>query len=70
MQNKNTNYNKLEIEREQLYNLLDEIRSTMLDTLNENKRLIQELEMYKSMYNNLLELYENKNIETENKKKI
>ena len=70
MQNKNTNYNKLEIEREQLYNLLDEIRSTMLDTLNENRRLIQELEMYKSMYNNLLELYENKNIETENKKKI
>ena len=70
MQNKNTNYNKLEIEREQLYNLLDEIRSTMLDTLNENKRLIQELEMYKSMYNNLLELYESKNIETENKKKI
>lgn len=69
MQNKNTNYNKLEIEREQLYNLLDEIRSTMLDTLTENKRLIQELEMYKSMYNNLLELYENKNIETENKKK-
>jgi len=69
MQNKNTNYNKLEIEREQLYNLLDEIRSTMLDTLNENKRLIQELEMYKSMYNNLLELYESKNIETENKKK-
>ncbi len=69
MQNKNTNYNKLEIEREQLYNLLDEIRSTMLDTLTENKRLIQELEMYKSMYNNLLELYESKNIETENKKK-
>ena len=69
MQKKNTNYNKLEIEREQLYNLLDEIRSTMLDTLNENKRLTQELEMYKSMYNNLLELYESKNIETENKKK-